>query len=107
MKYCDNITIAELNINSIRNKFDQLRSIVRGYVYILIITEAKLDSTFPTSQFMIDGYTIPYRLDRDKNGGGVLVFVRENIPSKILHMHVLMKRCYLLEISTPMKMNHA
>ena len=60
MKYCDNITIAQLNINSIRNKFDH-RSIVQGYVDILIITEAKLDSTFPTSLFMIDGYTIPYR----------------------------------------------
>ena len=38
---------------------------------------------------MVDGYTIPYRLDRDKNGGGVLVFVREDIPSKILQGHVL------------------
>ena len=36
MKYCDNITIAQLYINSIRNKFDQLRSIVQGYVDILI-----------------------------------------------------------------------
>ena len=92
MKYYDNITIAQLNINSIRNKFDQLCSIVQGYVDILIITEAKLDSTFPTSQFLMDGYATPYRLDREKNGkngGGVLVFVREDIPSKIIQGHVL------------------
>ena len=48
-----------------------------------------MDSTFPTPQCMLDGYTIPYRLDRDKNGGGVLMFVREDIPSKILQGHVL------------------
>ena len=30
MKYCGNITITQININSIRNKFDQLRSIVQG-----------------------------------------------------------------------------
>ena len=38
---------------------------------------------------MINGYTIPYRLDRDNNGGGVIVFVREDIPSKVLQGHVL------------------
>ena len=47
MKYCDNITIAQLNINSIRNKFDQLRSIVQGYVDILIITNWIVLSLLP------------------------------------------------------------
>ena len=35
LKYCDNIKIAQLNINSICNKIDQLRTIVQGYVDIL------------------------------------------------------------------------
>ena len=56
---------------------------------IIILIESKLDSTFPSSQFMIDGYTAPYRLDRDRYGGGILVYVREDIPSKRLKEHML------------------
>ena len=34
------------------------------------------------SQFLLGGYTTPYRLDRlDLNGGEILVFIREDIPS--------------------------
>ena len=45
------LLIGNLNINSISNKFDQFKLLVRGKVDILIITENKLVSTFPTSQF--------------------------------------------------------
>ena len=38
---------------------------------------------------MIDVYSIPYRLDRNRDGGGILVFLREDIPSKKLHKHTL------------------
>ncbi len=38
---------------------------------------------------MIDGFSTPYRRDRNKNGGGILIFVREDIPSKELNDHVL------------------
>ena len=56
---------------------------------ILIITETKLDDTFPGSQFHIDGFSKPYRLDRNRNGGGVIIYVREDILSKILTKRVL------------------
>ena len=36
---------------------------------------------------MLNGYNEPYRLDRNKHGGGVLVYVREGIPSKPLKKH--------------------
>ena len=32
---------------------------------------------------------MPFRLDRNCNGGGVIIYVRENIPSKILEVHKL------------------
>ena len=96
MKYNENIVVAQLNINSIRNKFDQLLSIIQRNVDILVITETKLDYTFPNSQFEIDGYSAPFRLDRINTnntnhnmGGGILVFVREDIPSKELKGHRL------------------
>ena len=56
---------------------------------ILIITKTKPDDTFPVSQFHIDEFTKPYCSDRNRNGGGVIIFVREDIPRKILTKHVL------------------
>ena len=46
----------------------------------------KLDETFQTAQFFIDGFSEPYRRDRTKRdgGGGVMIYVREDIPSKLL-----------------------
>ena len=46
---------------------------------LLVITETKMGSTFPVSEFHIDGFSIPYRLDRNSNGGGVIVYFREDI----------------------------
>ena len=55
-----------------------------GNLDILLLTETKLDSSFPNAQFEIKGYTTPYRVDRDVHGGGLLLYVREDIPSKLL-----------------------
>ena len=79
--------IGTLNINSISSKFDDLKVLISGVFDILIITETKLDETYPISQFHINGYSTPYRLDRNRNGGGVIIYVREDIPSKILRKH--------------------
>ena len=83
------LLIGNLYINSIPNKFDQLKFLDRGNVDIFVITETKLDSTFPTSQFLIESYSEPYRFDRNRNGGGVLIYVPEDIQSKPLMGHKL------------------
>ena len=51
---------------------------------ILLVSETKLDYTFPVGLFYIDGYSTPYRFDRTSHGGGTLLYIRENISSKIL-----------------------
>ena len=33
---------------------------------------------------MTDGFSCPYRLDRDSKGGGIMLYVREDIPSNFL-----------------------
>ena len=43
------------------------------YIEILILTETKLDETFLTSQFLMDGFSKPYRFDRNKYGGRVMI----------------------------------
>ena len=35
-------------------------------------------------QFLMNGFSKPYRFDRNKHGGGVVVYIRDTIPSKIL-----------------------
>ena len=51
---------------------------IEGKVHILEVT----DSTFAASQFYINGFTKPYILERNRNGGGVLIYIREDILSK-------------------------
>ena len=76
--------IAQLNINSLRNKFVFLSSQINKYVDILLLSQTKLDDSFPTGQFSLNGYSKPYRLDRSSNGGGILLYVRDDIPSRLL-----------------------
>ena len=54
-----------------------------------MITETTLDDTFPLDQFYVEGFTMTYRLDMNRNGGGVIICVREDIPSKTLEKHKL------------------
>ena len=44
--------VGHLNINSIRNKFILAESIVKAFD-VFLISESKLDSTFPMNQFYI------------------------------------------------------
>ena len=81
------LVIGNLNINSTSNKFDNLKLIIQGKIDILVITETKTDSTFPLNQFAIQGYSKPCRFDRNRNGGGVFIYVREDIPSRELKIH--------------------
>ena len=67
------LIIAYLNINSIRNKIDFLRPMISETIDILIIAETKIDNTFSTSQFFIEGFMKPYRYDRNQNWGGLLI----------------------------------
>ena len=58
-----------------------------AYVAILMVTETKTDESFPAGQFIIPGFTSSYRFDRTKkDGGGMLVYIREDIPSKLLNI---------------------
>ena len=68
-----NIIFSYLNINSIRYKFDNLKTIINENIDILCIVESKIDKYFTTAQFMLPGYDKPYRLDISARKGGLLV----------------------------------
>ena len=50
----------------------------------MIVQETKIDATFTQGLFVIPGYKVPFPKDRDINGDGNLVYVREDIPSRKL-----------------------
>ena len=81
------VVVDHLNINSIRNKLDFLAHQAKGNIDILIISETKLDESFPRGQFLLGGYSVPFRFDRNGNGGGILLYIRGDIPSKLLSMN--------------------
>ena len=85
LKYPKNLTIGHLNINSVRNKFSSLQQTVLNKTDILLLSETKIDDSFPNSQFYADFKM--YRKDRTKPGGGLLLYVNENLPGKIINSY--------------------
>ena len=81
-KNSDRLLVGHLNINFVAKKFQVLKSIFQGKLDILALSESKLDQSFPDSQFFVEGYEIPFRLDRNKFGGGLLLYIRNDIPCK-------------------------
>ena len=49
-----------------------------------MISESKLDYSFPDTQFLIEGFGKPFRLDQNGNGGGTMLFIRSDIPAKVI-----------------------
>ena len=78
------IIVRYLNINSLSNKFEALQFIINRNLDIVPLSETKLNDSFLSAQFMLKNFGVPYRLDRNSNGGGLLLYVRVDIPSKFL-----------------------
>ena len=75
--------MGHLNINLVRNKFEALSYIIDNNIDLLLISETKLDDSFPTAQFQMKGFSVPNRYDRNGKGGGLL-YIRQDIQSKLL-----------------------
>ena len=56
------LIFGHLNINSLRNKFDLLSEQVKRSVDILMVSETKLDDSFPKGQFLTEGFHSPAKL---------------------------------------------
>ena len=82
------MTQANLNINSLRyNIIDLPHTLSSAGLELVAISETKLssDQELPDAQFQIDGYQFPpVRKDCDKHGGGLMVFIKNDIIAKLL-----------------------
>ena len=75
-----NTKIGHINANSIAGfKFHEIKNwLMSGRFDILLITETKIDASFSSSQFKVEGFRM-YRVDRNIYGGGLMVFIRNDI----------------------------
>ena len=39
---------------------------------------------FSTAQFLLNGFSQPYRFGRSSNGGNILLYVRDDLPLRLL-----------------------
>ena len=99
LKNVNQLIIAHLNINSLRNKFEFLISLIKDKIDVLMISETKLDEIFPTSQFMINSFSAPVRLDRNDKGGGIILYIRDDIPSRLVSTESSQVEGFFVEIN--------
>ena len=52
-----------MNVNPIRNTFHNFRKIIKQNVDVLAIAGTKIDASFSSVQFFLEGYHSPYRFD--------------------------------------------
>ena len=54
---------------------------------VLLISESKLDHSFPEGHFLINGFHSPFREDRNDKGDGLLLYVRAHVPCRRLNVN--------------------
>ena len=81
------------------NKFDMRSELIKGFFDVFMTSEIKLHDSFPEGQFFIEGYHTPFRYDRNGNGGGIFLYVRKEIPAKVIHCHFPTSESFFVEIN--------
>ena len=59
----------------------------------------KIDASFPINQFLLNGYSTPFQLGRNAHGRRILLYVREDIPSKLLLVEENLIKGFFVEIN--------
>ena len=52
-----------------------------------MISETKADDSFLNDKFFLDGFGLPFRLNLNRNGGGIMLSIRNNISAKVVSAH--------------------
>ena len=78
VKNANNTIIGHLNINSFRNKIVFAEEIIQVFD-IFLVSESKLDNTFPTDLFKRNSYKI-FRYDQHRFEGVLFLYVRKRPP---------------------------
>ena len=102
-KLCDKgVKFVHLNIVSLLKHFDEIGSILcNNDIHILALNETRLDDSVADSEISIPHFNV-IRNDRDRRGGGVAIYVHENVtfeklivPSSVDQLEVI---CILIRL---------
>ena len=98
--------VVHLNVNGIQSKFDELK-ILNGKLkaHIIFLSETKIDSSYPSAQFHMEGYRI-YRKDRAKGGGGLMAFCSSMLTTKQAKLPTPYKLIEVLAVNVTVNNNH-
>lgn len=104
-EHSNRILIFHLNINSLQNKFDELKLLNdKMKSQIIFLSETKIDKSYPNSQFTLTGYNM-YRKDRKKGGGGIIAYFDSSLPSKELKVTKKYKTLEILAVEARLDNN--
>ena len=67
------LIFGHLNVNSLRNKFDILSEQIKGSIHVFMVSETKLNDSFPEDKFLIKDFHSPFSFDCNRNGGGIML----------------------------------
>ena len=57
---------------------------IKGNIDVKVVSKTQIDGSFPYGNFLQMGFGTPYSLDRNSNGRGLMLFVREDISSNLV-----------------------
>ena len=72
IKHVSKPIIAHLNSNTLKNKFELLVEFTRGKVDVSMISEIKIDESFPFGQFKTTGFNAPFSSIPIRQKGAVI-----------------------------------
>lgn len=75
-----------------------LASQVKGNADVVMISETKLDDTFPVDQFVPESFSIPFIIYRNKNRSSILLFVREDVPARLISIEKTLAESFFIEL---------
>ena len=90
-----------LNVNSIRNMFNNLEKLIKDNIDVKMIAEAKIDASYPIIQFSLENYHKLLRSDINSKITGILVYVKSSVASLQLKCDILLKPTQ----NTPFELN--
>lgn len=72
--------MANININSLRNKLEALNNSVTEYIHIIMAFETKLHERLPHALYCLKVFSNPHKLGKSSHGcGALLAYIRDNI----------------------------
>lgn len=72
-------------MNSLRSKYAIIKETVKDDIDFFLLREIKLAENFPNKHFEMQSYKT-FCQNRNKHGGGVMFYVNENIPCRVLNI---------------------